>query len=171
MTWVPGYRVPLVPALGAAAALIALVIQLALPGETPLPPAPPVRSGRVRVAVAQPALPPVAVGVDIVRGTAFAPTRSVAPGAGAQPGAAARPAQAITLLGSARAGARAVAVFRDETGASVTTPVGGRVSGWRLIALGRDSAVVIRDGERRVLRLGVPLGAATGARAPGSGGG
>jgi hypothetical protein len=163
--------VPIAPALGAVATLIALVIQLALPWETPLPPAPPVRSAAARVAVAQPALPPVAVGVDISRGTVFAPTRSVALSAGTQPGAAARPAQSLTLLGSARAGARALAVFRDETGASVTTPVGGRVSGWRLIALGRDSAVVIRDGERRVLRLGVPLGAATGARAPGSGGG
>lgn len=159
MRWRPRHKVPAAPALAAGLLAAGLAVQAALPWQTPLPPAPPARAATI---LPPPPIAPVAEGVTIRARALFSPSRTYAPGldrAADRPGAAAPsapdPAQTLTLLGSARAGRRAVAVFRDGTGQSVTTAVGGRVSGWRLATLGRDRAVLTRAGQRRTLRLGV----------------
>lgn len=157
----PRASLPAAPALTAAALAAALVAQLVLPWSEPPPETLPPRAR----AVPQSALPvpPVASRSIIAARNLFAPTRVAdsprgpVAGAGATAAAPPNPIDGATLLGTARGRNLATAVIRDAGGKVVPLRLGEALGGWRLIAVGQDTARMARRGEVRRLRLGVAV--------------
>jgi len=161
MIWQPRNSLPWTPLAVAALLALGLIAQSVLPWATELPPPPPPARGRA--AVDAPTVRPLAQSVDIQRRTMFAASRTflaVAPGAAGAAGAGSDPMAGLTLIGSARTRNFALGVFRDSGGRTRTLRVGESYEGWRLEAVSETSAVLVRAGFKRTLRLGVPLNAA-----------
>lgn len=126
--------------------LLALAAQIALPIEAELPEAElgPPRAPAARAVT----LAPVAVYPQLARRNPFAP-------GGARASSAADGAD-LTLLGLARSGRGASAVVSSNGRTASLTP-GEAIGGWRLIAVGRNSALLAGPQGRRTLRVGESL--------------
>ena len=145
---------PLPAALTGLLALM-LLVQLALPIEADLPA---VDAGRPRVAaLARLDVPPVGVYPDIAADPIFAPDGG---GANSDDGAA---GGAVTLLGVATSRGAAVAILAGSDGQAVTVRPGQSVGEWRLVGVGRGSALVDGPDGRRTLRVGEAAATSSGA--------
>lgn len=148
-------RLPLgLAALLGAAALFQLLA--ADPLERDLPEPPPV--GRPPRAFVPPPLAP-SDGAGIVARAMFAPVTVASSGEGGAT-VAADPLVGVAVAGMIQVGRASFAIVQQGT-RIVRVPLGGRIAGFRLSALGQDGAVLTRGGERRV----VPFG--SGGAAPG----
>lgn len=140
-----------VPAALAAALLLGLGVQLALPapqGAGPLPPAP----HRPPALAAPPA--PLDTFAAVTARPVFSPDRTAAGEAGA---GVAREGQ-LVLVGVGSGPGGGSATLQTPGSGLQTVAIGQAVQGWRLLLTSADAAVLERDGVRQVLRLGVPAG-------------
>ena len=137
------------PLLLAGALALGLAVQVLLPA----PPLPADALQPLRPALAPPRFAGLAQGFPAYAAIAerplFTPRRSAARGADAD----VAPEAALSLLGVAAGGGRAAAVIR-ASGATYVAGAGEAVLGWRVVAIGSESAVVSRNGVSRTLRIG-----------------
>lgn len=91
----------------------------------------------------------------------FDPTRGTTPATDAASGASAT-IDAVTLVGVARRGRRAVAVLRGSDGVIHSVEPGQQLLGWTLGAVRTDTVDLVRGDEHRSIAVG-----ATAAKVPG----
>jgi len=152
------------PAVLAALLALAFAAQLVWAGdEADLPPVLAVSAARANFAA--PAVMPVAVPAVVFERPLFAPRQSLTATATAT--AAAPPALGgAVVAGTATIRGRTFAVVRRADGTVANVALGGRVGGWRLVALGQDGAVFVRSGERLQVAYGAQAAATPEAEAP-----
>lgn len=139
------------PAMLCAVLGVAFCVQLLIVGGTGPLPAAVAGSARLPNFVV-PTLEPVSAARVIVDRPIFSPRRSTSQVQGGQ--AAAAILDGATIGGTVRIGNRRYGVVRYADGRIQNVGVGALVSGWRLVALGPDSAQFARGGERLTLPYG-----------------
>jgi hypothetical protein len=155
----------LVPGALATLLLAALILQVLLPVTTESSASVAPFAGRTTTpASRQTSEPPIAAVADfpqILARPLFSPTRTSAD-AVSEAGAAAAQLSDYTVVGSASARGRAMAVLRSATGQVLTVHTGDTLLGWRVAAIGRDAVVFEVDGRKRIL----PVAGTSPAGAP-----
>lgn len=124
---------------------VAAMLQLAITDPVALPAPGPIGVGSPLPVVRDP--PPRGVPGAILSRPLFAPPLTGGAAAGEDGAAAADPLEGATILGTVAVGRARYAVVQVG-GATRRVAIGGTVAGWRLLALGADTAVLGRGRER-----------------------
>lgn len=142
-------RLPLgLAVLLGAGALFQLLAADPVERDLPEPPA----IGRPPRAFVPPPLP-ASDGAGIVARAMFAPVAGGVSGPGGTATAPADPLAGVQVAGMIQVGRASYAIV--QRGPRVTrVPLGGRIAGYRLRALGPGGAVLVRGGERRTVPFG-----------------
>lgn len=127
-----------------------LVVQLLLPGETPQLPVVPPGPGTIPAGLTQATVQQTVKPQELLTRPLFAP-RMAMPLAGGGP---VSPLGGATIAGSVAKGRRLLAAVRSSDGRIMMVPVGGTVSGWRIVSLGQSGARLRRGGETLDLAYG-----------------
>lgn len=140
----------MLPALLALVLALLFVVQFILPGDVPEPPvAPPgvgaVPAGALAMTVGRTVKPQ-----ELLHRPLFAPRGAMSVAGSAPPS----PLGGAAIAGSVARGRRLMAVVRGGDGRIFMVPLGGTVSGWRIVALGQGGAVLRKGGETLELPYG-----------------
>lgn len=141
----------LLPAVLAGGLAVALLMQIVLPAAPDMPSPLPVGTGMARFAA--PSVGGSASPAAIMARPLFAP-RQAMDGSG-EGGGSAPVLGGASIAGTISAGGRTRAVVRRPNGEIYNIPVGGMISGWRLIGLGSGSARLRKDSQT----IDLPFGA------------
>ena len=108
---------------------------------------------RRRAAPMPPTMDLVQVDSRINADAIFAPRGRTRPGGqnAERPNA---PLDGITVAGAVSVGSRTAIVIRHPAGGTANVPVGGRVAGWTVAAIGPESATFVRHRQRLVVTYG-----------------
>lgn len=134
------------PALCAAVLLVLAALQLVLTSDVQLPEQS-LSGGGVRSKL--PGIAPDGIDPLLLRNAIFAPTRT----AGAEQSEA-TPLGGASLAGAVTVAGRSMAIVQRADGTVVRLPLGGSVSGMRLIAINRSGAVFVSGGKRVYVAFG-----------------
>jgi hypothetical protein len=130
------------PAILAGVLVVAAGAQILLPHSVELPPGR--AAGRVVAAYLAPAVDRIAVPGVILAQPLFAPRRA---DAGA-PGGIEPALGGAVVAGTVSVRGRSFAVVRRADGQIGNLPIGGRIAGWRLVALSAQGAAFVKEGKR-----------------------
>lgn len=144
----------LMPALCAGALAVLAALQFALTTH-PEPPPPSWSGGGTHAAM--PRIAGRAAPEALLRGSIFAPTRTLqAQGTEGAPS----PLGGAAVAGAVTVRGRSYAVIQRADGQVVRLPVGGRIEGMRLVALSPEGAVFQSGGQRSHIAFGTAVRAA-----------
>jgi hypothetical protein len=129
----------LLPAVLSALLALMVALQFALPAANPLLS----EAGRL----VQPRLAAQVAGIAVAD-PVILQRALFAPGRGGGKAAGVGPLDGAAFVGIVRGRGFARAVLQRPDGQAASIPVGGGYRGWRLVALGQERAVFIRDGVR-----------------------